>query len=729
LASSVPAKKNTAYSFEVALPSQAGAVFQANPTLAAGDVVVSKDGGAFSNIASLPTAISSGSTLTVALTSTEMNADRIVVKFHDVAGDEWCDVECLIMTAAQTLDEMDTIIDSILTDTAEIGTAGAGLTNINLPNQTMDIVGNITGNLSGSVGSVTGTVSADVVSISGDSAAADNLELMFDGTGYTDDTAPASRAQVAGILTAGGAGIVATVVDDNASGTDPLNGVTFVGSVASGTFADTKAAGGTRLIIDDTTNEIDYVAQLTIPTNAVPTDVVFDGYVTGTNDACAISAYDFVGTAWVQVATLNGQSGTGQNTSMSISLGEPRFSDSGTIYLRFTAISGSNPQLGIDRLVIGYVNQTIGYVDGAVWVDTNNGTAGTQVFVNGTADLPVDTLADGVTLLGSLGLTRLHVANDSTLTLAATSANYEFNGNGWVLSLNGQTISGSYFYGAKAVVGTGVSTNASKPIFDRCAFGDCTLSADIVIGYCIFGGTITVASTAGVTADLFGAFNCDSAVAGGAAPTFDFSGVTKTTSVHFRKWSGGITLTVTSDCTVSVDAISGGTVTVNGTGGTVHVRGMVKVVDGSSGAVTIVQTQVVNDDTLEAADAAALAAYDGPTNTELTAALAAADDAILAILGTPADTDIATDIANISAGGAPTADQNADALLDRADAIETGVTVRQAMRGSLAVLFGKASGGGSGTETFRNAVADSKDRVVSTNDSFGNRTAVTTDLT
>src|SRR3990167_7767363 len=44
------------------------------------------------------------------------------------------------------------------TDTVEIGVAGAGLTNINLPNQTIDIVGNITGNLSGSVGSVTGAV-------------------------------------------------------------------------------------------------------------------------------------------------------------------------------------------------------------------------------------------------------------------------------------------------------------------------------------------------------------------------------------------------------------------------------------------------------------------------------------------------------------------------------------------------------------------------------------------
>ena len=53
-------------------------------------------------------------------------------------------------------------LDGIQADTedlqTQVGTAGAGLTNINLPNQTMDIVGNITGNLSGSVGSVTGAV-------------------------------------------------------------------------------------------------------------------------------------------------------------------------------------------------------------------------------------------------------------------------------------------------------------------------------------------------------------------------------------------------------------------------------------------------------------------------------------------------------------------------------------------------------------------------------------------
>lgn len=71
-----------------------------------------------------------------------------------------------------SVDVIDGIVDDILLDTAEIGAAGAGLTNINLPDQTMNIVGNITGNLSGSVGSVTGLTTSDVGAIK---AKTDNL--------------------------------------------------------------------------------------------------------------------------------------------------------------------------------------------------------------------------------------------------------------------------------------------------------------------------------------------------------------------------------------------------------------------------------------------------------------------------------------------------------------------------------------------------------------------------
>lgn len=51
---------------------------------------------------------------------------------------------------------------------ARIGVAGAGLTNIDLPDQTMNVTGNITGNLSGSVGSVTGAVGSVTATVTTD---------------------------------------------------------------------------------------------------------------------------------------------------------------------------------------------------------------------------------------------------------------------------------------------------------------------------------------------------------------------------------------------------------------------------------------------------------------------------------------------------------------------------------------------------------------------------------
>lgn len=80
---------------------------------------------------------------------------------------------------------------AILIDTAEIGTAGAGLTNINLPNQTMDIVGNITGNLSGAVGSVTGNVGGNVTGSIGSLAAQAKADVNTEAdTALTDYDGP-----------------------------------------------------------------------------------------------------------------------------------------------------------------------------------------------------------------------------------------------------------------------------------------------------------------------------------------------------------------------------------------------------------------------------------------------------------------------------------------------------------------------------------------------------------
>lgn len=73
--------------------------------------------------------------------------------------------------------------------------------------------------------------------------------------------------------------------------------------------------------------------------------------------------------------------------------------------------------------------------------------------------------------------------------------------------------------------------------------------------------------------------------------------------------------------------------------------------------------------------------------------------------------------------------EDTDDFLDKTNAIETGVTPRGALRLMLAVLLGKVSGAGTGTENFRNAVADTKTRVTAVVDTSGNRTTITTDQT
>lgn len=67
-------------------------------------------------------------------------------------------------------------------------------------------------------------------------------------------------------------------------------------------------------------------------------------------------------------------------------------------------------------------------------------------------------------------------------------------------------------------------------------------------------------------------------------------------------------------------------------------------------------------------------------------------------------------------------------LLDEED-VETGLTMRQALRLIAAATGGKVSGGGTTTITFSNAVADDVNRITATVDSNGNRTAITYDLT
>lgn len=127
---------------------------------------------------------------------------------------------------------IDTVVDAILVDTTEIGVAGAGLTNINLPNQIMDI----TGNLSGSVGSVTGGATSAALA----TAQAD-LDIITGATGVNLLTA--TQTSIDAIETDTGTTIPAQITAlNNVAATDIVSAgaiTTLSGAVVNVDLVDT----------------------------------------------------------------------------------------------------------------------------------------------------------------------------------------------------------------------------------------------------------------------------------------------------------------------------------------------------------------------------------------------------------------------------------------------------------------------------------------------------------
>lgn len=75
---------------------------KANPTIAAGDFQISKDGGAFANLATLPAVTpASGRAVKISLSATEMTADNVVIQCVDqTSPKEWADLIINIVTTA-----------------------------------------------------------------------------------------------------------------------------------------------------------------------------------------------------------------------------------------------------------------------------------------------------------------------------------------------------------------------------------------------------------------------------------------------------------------------------------------------------------------------------------------------------------------------------------------------------------------------------------------------------
>lgn len=109
----VTPKKNTEYIFYISLVSQADTkIFQANPTIAAGDFKVATDDGSPANPGTIP-AVDGDFTkrVKVTLSTSEMNGDNITFICSDAAGSEWCDLTVNLQTTAEQIDSvLETVI-------------------------------------------------------------------------------------------------------------------------------------------------------------------------------------------------------------------------------------------------------------------------------------------------------------------------------------------------------------------------------------------------------------------------------------------------------------------------------------------------------------------------------------------------------------------------------------------------------------------------------------------
>lgn len=515
-------------------------------------------------------------------------------------------------TTGKAITDIETDVAAILIDTAEIGVAGAGLTDLggmstamkaevnaeadtaltdyDAPTNaemiartllaadyfdpTTDTVADVT--LVATTTNVTNQVTADVTAISGDTVSADNLELQYDGTGIAGDTFPATQFQV-GALSTGSAAI-------------SIQAESFTlttGTVTSGSIADTETLNDVRHEIIDDAGVMDLFYEFDVGGDGTGVEVNIDGRINSGNDDINVFAFDFDGATFDQIGTMNGtNSSSDSNFKFNLLIRHTGTgADLGKVRIKFLATSGlTSATLRIDRLFTSFaiVTKSVGYEDGAIWIDTIKGTAGVEPFVNGTADNTVLTYADALSISATLGVERFRIINGSSITLTTDSTSFSFLGDSWFLDLNGQTMTSLTVEGAN-ITGSGTDGGA-RPVFDKCIISDITIPPLVMLD-CGFAGTIT----AGVAGD-YNMENCSSTIAGLLTPKFDFGALLGDINLNLRGYSGGIELLNMGQAGTDNASIDGDfkvVLNANCVGGILVVRGNVEIIDNSGGAVTV----------------------------------------------------------------------------------------------------------------------------------------------
>ncbi len=327
--------------------------------------------------------------------------------------------------------------------------------------------------------------------------------------------------------------------------------------------------------VTDGTEKIEVYYEFTVGGHGIATSVEAHQRLKkggGAGKNLSVWAYNWVTPGWDRIGTIDSSGAVEESNYTLLFAHTGTGANLGLVRIRFltgsVALSGTT-ELKTDQILVKYViaSRTVGYVDGAVWIDTVGGVAGTESFVNGTADNPVDTLADAITVATAMGLKTFHVMPGSTITFAETHNDEEWLGKNWTLALASQDIAGVYVEGA-AVSGVASGTGTTQT-YNSCEMGATSHIKGTHLDNCHITGTQTV-----VEAGDFFLTNCSSGIAGTSTWVWDFGAVANT-NLNMRSYSGGVQLENMGDSGTDTASIEGFGQVIEGTctGGTVAIRG------------------------------------------------------------------------------------------------------------------------------------------------------------
>jgi len=532
---------------------------------------------------------------------------------------------------------------------------------------------------------------ANIVSISGDSTAADNLELQYNGiTGLSGDLFPATQGSIRGLGTGTTGAVNFKATGDNT--VSPIKGATFVGSVQAGSYLNTDVEDGVYFEIDDVGNVIDVVLSYDLGGSNVGTEVEIFANLSGNSDRMDVQVYNFDSTSWDKVGELAGVGGQSfQRLNISLlSQNTGTGTDLGLVFVRLSTSITSPNTIEIDKVIVGAVSKSrsVGYADGSVWVNTSTGVAGTESFVNGVADNPCSSYSQAATIAGNVGLVRYTFSPADIVAITQSHSVDVFRGSNYQLNLNNQF--GPTLTSGAEVIGVNASTVTTY--YQECRAGTISTSLELNAG-AVFEtcGLVNVKlkDSAGAALDVE-FLDCHGNTQGSMFPggTVDF-GLTAGTNheVSFQRWGGPVTIVNLKDGD-TVYAHGNGTFILDAscTGGSFRVAGMINLVD-NSGLVSILEDGRITksgiaDAIWDEAIADHLAA--GSTGESLNAAGAAGDPWTTTLPGTYTGSQagkILADVLEDTGTTLPTAIDNIDTVVDliKVDTasilVDTGTTI------------------------------------------------------